>query len=143
MFSGRASQYCSTFGEHVIEKEVQEALNLSLDKFGGSVIEFTVCPRVSDQTQLSRHEWFVEFRSKPLDLVGFEKSLNSTMMKQNPYYKDLVDSGVISPIKLFIVKIGGFNAYMKSIGKFGGQNKCPHLSNNSKIGDFLLKKHVK
>ena len=143
LFSGRASQYCSTFGEHVIEKEVQEALNLSLDKFGGSVIEFTVCPRVSDRTKLSRHEWFVEFRSKPIDLVGFEKSLNSTMMKQNPYYKDLVDSGVISPIKLFIVKIGGFNAYMKSIGKFGGQNKCPHLSNNSKIGDFLLKKHVK
>ena len=126
----------------MIEKEVQEALNLSLDKFGGSVIEFTVCPRVSDQTQLSRHEWFVEFRSKPLDLVGFEKSLNSTMMKQNPYYKDLVDSGVISPIKLFIVKIGGFNAYMKSIGKFGGQNKCPHLSNERDIGDFLLKNYV-
>ena len=41
------------------------------------------------------------------------------------------------------MKSGGFNAYMKSIGKFGGQNKCPHLSNEREIADFLLKNYVK
>ena len=95
------------------------------------------------ESHLSHHQWFIEFRSMPDNLSKFEKALNSVMEEQNPYYKDLVKSKVISSLKLFVIKSGGFNAYMKSIGKFGGQNKCPHLSNERKIADFLLKKYVK
>ena len=64
------------------------------------------------------------------------------MKQQNIYYRDLLNSGVIQPLKVLVVKTGGFNDYMKSIGKFGGQNKCPHLSNDREIGEFLLKKYV-
>ena len=64
------------------------------------------------------------------------------MKKQNLYYKDLIDSGVIGSHKIYIVRSGGFVEYMKSIGKFGGQNKCPHLSNTREVGDFLYEKHV-
>ena len=35
------------------------------------------------------------------------------------------------------LKKDSFRNYMKSIGKLGGQNKCPLLSNDRKIGDFL------
>ena len=35
------------------------------------------------------------------------------------------------------VNKGGFHAYMKSIGKFGGQNKIPQLSDHRKIADVL------
>jgi hypothetical protein len=31
----------------------------------------------------------------------------------------------------------GFQNYMKSIGKLGGQNKLPRLSNDRKIADFF------
>ena len=34
----------------------------------------------------------------------------------------------------------GFQNYMKSIGKLGGQNKIPRLSNDRKIVDLLNKK---
>tara|TARA_Y100001968_G_C19434284_1_gene758763 strand:+ start:521 stop:2023 length:1503 start_codon:yes stop_codon:yes gene_type:complete len=139
VFSGRASQYCSAFGEHVIEKEVQEALSKSLSKFGGTISEFSVCPRVGSVSGESFHEWFVEFVVEPSCTVKFAKYLNDCMKSQNIYYKDLVSSGVIKKLKLYCVHSGGFNAYMKSIGKFGGQNKCPHLSNKRDIGDFLLK----
>ena len=64
------------------------------------------------------------------------------MKTQNIYYNDLVNSGVIDVLQIYPVKSGGFNEYMKSIGKFGGQNKCPHLSNDRNIGEFLLKKYV-
>jgi hypothetical protein len=37
------------------------------------------------------------------------------------------------------VKEGGFQQYMKSIGKLGGQNKIPRLSNDRTIADALLK----
>tara|TARA_B100001250_G_scaffold412570_1_gene444142 strand:+ start:4623 stop:6125 length:1503 start_codon:yes stop_codon:yes gene_type:complete len=143
IFSGRASQYCSAFGEHVIEKEVQVALDIALKKHGGRVYEFSVCPRVGESVANSRHEWFVEFLEMPNDsLFNFETTLNSALKKQNIYYCDLIDSKVMSSLSVFVVKRGGFDAYMKSIGKFGGQNKCPHLLNDRQISNFLLKKYV-
>jgi hypothetical protein len=143
LFSGRSAQYCSAFGEHVIEKEVQAALEGAIKKHGGIVSEFTVAPKIMTESYLSHHQWFIEFKYTPDNLSFFERTLNTIMEKQNPYYRDLVKSKVIVPLKLFVVKVGGFNAYMKSIGKFGGQNKCPHLSNETKIANFLLKNYVK
>jgi hypothetical protein len=35
------------------------------------------------------------------------------------------------------VSKNGFQDYMKSIGKLGGQNKLPRLSNDRKIADLL------
>ena len=119
------------------------ALEHAVKKHGGVVSEFTVAPKIMNKSQLSHHQWFIEFKSIPDDLSLFERTLNSVVEKQNQYYKDLIKSKVILPLKLFIVKVGGFNAYMKSIGKFGGQNKCPHLSNERKIANFLLKNYVK
>ncbi len=143
LFSGRSAQYCSAFGEHVIEKEVQVALEGAVKNHGGIVSEFTVAPKIMTESHLSHHQWFIEFKCVPDNLSFFEKTLNSIMEKQNIYYRDLVTSKVIVPLKIFVVKVGGFNAYMKSIGKFGGQNKCPHLSNDRKIANFLLKNYVK
>ena len=40
-------------------------------------------------------------------------------------------------LKIERVIRGGFNTYMKSIGKFGGQNKIPKLSNDRTIADKL------
>jgi hypothetical protein len=36
-----------------------------------------------------------------------------------------------------MVNKGGFNDYMSTIGKLGGQNKIPRLSNDRKIADVL------
>ena len=141
IFSGRASQYCSAFGEHVIEKEVQEALTMSLVKFGGRVSEFSVCPKICSNPGGSHHEWFIEFDKLPNNLSAFSDYLNQMMMAQNIYYKDLVVSDVISNLRIQIVKTGGFNDYMKSIGKFGGQNNCPHLSNERSVAEFLVKNY--
>jgi len=37
------------------------------------------------------------------------------------------------------VQKNGFIDYMKSIGKLGGQNKVPRLSNDRNIADALIK----
>ena len=44
---------------------------------------------------------------------------------------------VLQKLKVTAVVKNGFQAYMKSIGKLGGQNKVPRLSNNRKIADKL------
>ena len=52
---------------------------------------------------------------------------------------DLIQGKVLQPLKITQVQKGGFQAYMKTIGKLGGQNKTPRLSNDRKIADVLTK----
>ena len=59
------------------------------------------------------------------------------IQKQNSYYKDLITGKVLETLKINVVSKGGFNQYMKSKGKLGGQNKLPRLANDRKIADAL------
>ena len=59
------------------------------------------------------------------------------MQQQNSYYFDLIEGKILQPLIIRKVKKGGFHEYMKSIGKFGGQNKIPQLSDNRKIAEVL------
>jgi len=59
------------------------------------------------------------------------------MISQNIYYKDLVLGNIIQQLDVINVEKGGFNNYMKSVGRLGGQNKVPRLSNDRKIADKL------
>jgi len=38
-----------------------------------------------------------------------------------------------------VIKKNGFIEYMKSVGKLGGQNKVPRLSNDRKLAEDLFK----
>ena len=60
------------------------------------------------------------------------------MQDQNSYYFDLVAGKVLQPLKIRVVRKNGFNDYMRHIGKLGGQNKIPKLSNDRSIADFLM-----
>ena len=59
------------------------------------------------------------------------------MRKQNIYYDDLIKGKVLQNLVVSIVESHGFENYMKKIGKLGGQNKVPRLSNDRKIADNL------
>ena len=45
----------------------------------------------------------------------------------------MIDGKVLKELEIIAVKKGKFKNYMKRIGKLGGQNKLPRLSNNRKI----------
>jgi hypothetical protein len=59
------------------------------------------------------------------------------MRKQNVYYDDLIVGNVLRTVIITKVHKNGFQEYMKSIGKLGGQNKLPRLANDRKIADFF------
>jgi hypothetical protein len=59
------------------------------------------------------------------------------MRQQNVYYDDLIVGKVLRTLVITKVATNGFQDYMKSIGKLGGQNKIPRLSNDRKIAAFL------
>jgi len=136
--TGRIKHYISAFGEHVIGKEVEAALNEAMEGTDVSVNEFTVAPQVSPQSGLPYHEWFIEFENGPADMKAFELKIDAAMRKQNVYYDDLIAGNVLRTLVVTKVPKNGFQEYMKSIGKLGGQNKLPRLSNDRKIADVLV-----
>ena len=99
--------------------------------------EFTVAPQVNPSSGLPYHEWLIDFKTPPKDINKFSDKLDFEMRSQNIYYKDLINGRVLRPLLVSIVEDNGFEAYMKKIGKLGGQNKVPRLSNDRKIADNL------
>ena len=137
--SGRIKHFISAFGEHVIAKEVEQSLLSALKTTDISVSEFTVAPQIAPSEGLPYHEWFIEFEKPPSDIEKFEIKIDQALQLQNSYYLDLIQGKVLQPLKITQVKKDGFQNYMKTIGKLGGQNKTPRLSNDRKIADSLIK----
>ncbi|WP_299108432.1 GH3 auxin-responsive promoter family protein [uncultured Tenacibaculum sp.] len=135
--TGRIKHFISAFGEHVIGKEVEKALNDAIVGTNVNVSEFTVAPQVNPESGLPYHEWFIEFENEPENLEVLATKIDASMQEQNIYYQDLIEGKVLRSLVVRKVKKGGFHEYMKSIGKFGGQNKIPQLSDNRKIADVL------
>ncbi|MFT6798942.1 MAG: hypothetical protein ACJAWA_001066, partial [Nonlabens sp.] len=139
--TGRIKHYISASGEHVIGKEVEEAIKAASTQLSIIINEFTVAPQLSpEKDALPYHEWFVEFgTTADLDLPQLSQVLDLKMREQNSYYDDLITGKILQPLKLTPVPENGFKDYMKTIGKLGGQNKLPRLSNDRKIAEVLEK----
>lgn len=135
--SGRIKHFISAFGEHVIGKEVELALQVASQDLGVRVSEFTVAPQINPDSGLPFHEWFIEFENSPKNLLDFAQKIDKSMQEQNSYYYDLIYGNILQPLKISIVRTNGFQDYMKSVGKLGGQNKIPRLANNRKIANSL------
>lgn len=136
--TGRIKHYISAFGEHVIGEEVEHAMIDTCHKMGISVKEFTVAPQIQvEGRELPYHEWFVEFDNNSTDLDAFAQQLDAYMCIKNIYYRDLIDGNILSTLKVTPLSHDAFRHYMDSIGKLGGQNKIPRLSNDRTIADAL------
>lgn len=136
--SGRIKHFISAFGEHVIAKEVEEAMQQAIAETDAQVNEFTVAPQITTEgDELPFHEWLVEFDVVPSDLSKFIEVLDFSLQKQNSYYFDLIAGKILRRLKVTSIQKGGFQAYMKSIGKLGGQNKVQRLANDRKVADGL------
>ena len=138
--TGRIKHFTSAFGEHVIAKEVDQAMQYALDQHPEAVlVEFTVAPQVGQQAgDPSYHEWFIEFTNPPQDLASFAQALDQAVRKQNAYYDDLIRGSILQPLKITSLPRGSFQQYMQLHGKLGGQNKVVRLANDRIVAEALL-----
>ncbi|HMB64808.1 MAG TPA: GH3 auxin-responsive promoter family protein [Eudoraea sp.] len=136
--SGRIKHFISAFGEHVIAKEVEVAMQHAIAATDARVNEFSVAPQITPgDGELPYHEWLIEFEHLPSDMPKFKSVLDTSLQKQNSYYFDLIDGKILQSLKITGVRRGGFTAYMKSVGRLGGQNKVQRLSNDRSVADAL------
>jgi len=138
--TGRIKHFISAFGEHVIGEEVEYSLMKAAKEEGVQINEFTVAPCIKGQDDgKSFHEWFVEFENRPADMRAFANKVDINLRSKNIYYDDLISGNILQPLQIHPVKKNGFIDYMKSIGKLGGQNKVPRLSNDRSFAEQLEK----
>jgi hypothetical protein len=136
--SGRTKHFISAFGEHVIGEEVEYALLKAATETGAHITEFTVAPMIEQGEGKSYHEWFVEFEKEPENFQHFVQQTEENLRLKNVYYDDLIRGNILQTLKVRKVRKNGFIDYMRSIGKLGGQNKVPRLSNDRKLADALI-----
>jgi len=138
LVTGRVKHFISAFGEHVIGEEVEKAMKHALSlNTEASVVEFSVAPQVTPEEGLPYHEWLVAFDKLPNDLEKFAKDLDKKLCELNIYYDDLISGSIIRTLKITPLEKDAFQKYMKSIGRLGGQNKVPRLSDNRNIADVI------
>jgi len=137
--TGRIKHFISAFGEHVISEEVEIALSEALKIYNAGITDFHVAPVVSPQSGLPYHEWFIEFSEESADINILAHEIDRQLCRLNIYYNDLRKGNVLKQLLITRIRPKGFADYMKSLGKLGGQNKMPRLSNDNRIADALSK----
>lgn len=137
--TGRIKHFISAFGEHVIGEEVEYSLMKAAAEEGIHIVEFTVAPMIEQGKGKSYHEWFVEFEQAPSDMNKFAAKVDQYLQQKNIYYKDLITGNILQPLRIHSLKKNTFIDYMRSVGKLGGQNKVPRLSNDQIIANELKK----
>ncbi|WP_435005781.1 GH3 family domain-containing protein [Tundrisphaera lichenicola] len=127
-FTGRTKYTLSAFGEHLISEEVEGAISRAASETGAAVGEWHVGPVFHGP--LGHHQYIVEFLKAPDDLARFRQVLDADLSRRNADYLAHRAEGVGLPLPSMIVaRPGGFDAWMRSRGKLGGQHKVPRMDN--------------
>lgn len=137
--TGRTKSFINVFGEELIVENAEQALANTCEKLHVAIKDFTVAPLYLEAGKKGKHEWLIEFIEAPTDVAKFCVHLDDELRKLNSDYdakrsKDLM----LEMVSVQSVKTGTFDAWLKSIGKLGGQHKVPRLSNDRSIVEQIL-----
>lgn len=142
LYVGRTRLQLSAFGEHVIEKELTDALLTVCQRHGWTIANFHVAPWFSESgsEDRGRHEWWIELRTPTKTtptgpIIATE--LDAELQRLNAdYAAKRQEEGIEAPI-VRLVMPGLFEQWMKAAGKWGGQGKMPRCRSDRHIADEL------
>lgn len=144
VYAGRTKLQLSAFGEHVIERELTEALVEAAAIHGINVANFHVAPLFVSQNEgirRGRHEWWIAVRGEARRMSEelLSLSLDRSLAQRNDDYDAKRKGGGLDQPLVRLVGPEVFEAWMKSNGKWGGQNKMPRCRSDRQIADGLAK----
>ena len=137
--SGRIKHFINAFGEEVIIDNSDYAIAAASRITGAVVNDYTAAPVYMSGASNGAHEWIIEFEHLPVPLEEFVREMDAALQSVNSDYeaKRHKDIALRMPLAHNVAK-GTFNAWLKSKGKLGGQNKVPRLSNERKFVEEIL-----
>jgi hypothetical protein len=137
--TGRTKCYINTFGEEVIVENAERAITYASQKTGALIRDYTACPVYMTSIEHGGHEWLIEFVKEPDSLERFSNLLDEHLREINSDYDaKRFNNMILNPPVIIKAEEGTFYEWLKSIGKLGGQNKVPRLSNKRQIMEQLL-----
>lgn len=144
VYAGRTALQLSAFGEHVIEKELTDALTGVATRHGLTVANFHVAPRFPDPSRgepRGRHEWWIELRSgagptaQAPERLALE--LDRELQRLNDDYEAKRRGGGLDVPRVRLLLAGTFERWLRARGKWGGQNKMPRCRSDRTVADEL------
>ena len=138
--SGRTKSFINAFGEELIIENAEKALTKTLLSHKLNIVEYTVAPFYMNKKKSGHHQWLIEFKNPPKNLLAFKKDLDFNLQKTNSDYKSKRFKNItMSEIEIIVARKNLFYDWLKKNKKLGGQNKVPRLCNDRKLIEKLLK----
>ena len=135
--TGRTKHFINVFGEEVMVDNSDKAIAMACEATGALVCEYTVGPIFLTDGK-GGHEWLIEFEKMPPDMEAFRDILDQSLQSINSDYEaKRYKSMALDKLVLHAIPSGVFHEWMKSRGKYGGQNKVPRLSNTREYVDAI------
>ena len=136
-FTGRTKYALSPFGEHLILEEVDGAVATASQWTTATVKDWHMGPIFEDP--LGHHVLAIEFVKPPDDLDSFRRVFDAELSRRNAHYQWFrAQGGGLELPELVCVRPGGFDSWMRSRGKLGGQNKVPRMDGGGQLTLALL-----
>ena len=143
IYVGRTGLQLSAFGEHVIEKELTDALTALCRKHQWQIVNFHVAPLFIDRAagrKRGAHEWWIELRPgsvRPPIGPAIARELDTALQHANEDYEAKRQGSGLDLHTVRLVIPGTFENWLKQHGKWGGQNKMPRCRSDRLIADEL------
>ena len=145
VYTGRTRLQLSAFGEHVIEKELTDALTAVCARHSWQVVNFHVAPIfINSLTGQKRgsHEWWLELRAGTVETPTgplIAEELDRELQRLNDDYEAKRKGGGLLMPTVRLVMPGVFEQWQREMGRWGGQNKMPRCRSDRVIADDLAK----
>jgi hypothetical protein len=145
VYVGRTRLQLSAFGEHVIEKELTDALSAVLRRHGLAIANFHVAPVFADSskgTVRGRHEWWIELKTAGgagPDAGPLAEELDAELQRLNEDYEAKRKGGGLDGPVVRLTARGVFEKWMRARGNWGGQGKMPRCRGDRLVADDLEK----
>lgn len=143
VYVGRTKLQLSAFGEHIIEKEVTDALLNVCHHHGSAIANFHVAPLFANSLtgqNRGRHEWWIELGSGSAltpSATQLADELDLELQRLNDDYEAKRRGGGLDIPLVRLVRPGTFEQWQRKQGKWGGQHKMPRCRSDRQIADAL------
>jgi hypothetical protein len=145
IYAGRTRLQLSAFGEHVLERELTQALVRAAAGAGLQVAHFHVAPlfgapAAAGAAARGAHEWWIEpAGAAPSVTTDFVNDLDFALRSLNDDYAAKRHGGGLHPPVVHFLPPGSFESWMRDRGRWGGQNKMPRCRSDRAIADELAR----
>lgn len=138
--TGRTKHHLNVFGEELMVENTEMALTATCKELNCEIIDYTVAPIFMKDKKQGAHEWMVEFKKLPENMMTFGEVLDRNLKNLNSDYEAKRHNNMtLNPLVLNVAKTGLFYDWLKENDKLGGQHKIPRLSNDRNYMEQLLR----